>query len=108
MILNSNRKNFSAGADPAWIKAMASYSLEKILSDAKVLSEMFESLHELPQPTTVRIQGAAMREALGLIGCCDIAQAEADSSFASSEVKLGLIPATISPYVGSAIGTRAA
>ncbi len=108
MILSSSGKNFSAGADLAWMKKMASYSHEKNLSDAKVLSEMFKSLHEIPQPTIVRIQGAAMGGALGLISCCDIALAEADSSFALSEVKLGLIPATISPYVVPAIGPRAA
>ena len=67
MILNSSGKNFSAGADLAWMKKMASYSHEKNLSDAKVLSEMFKTLHQMPQPTIVRIQGAAMGGALALI-----------------------------------------
>ncbi|OUU26264.1 MAG: gamma-carboxygeranoyl-CoA hydratase [Verrucomicrobia bacterium TMED44] len=108
MILSSFGKNFSSGADLAWMKKMATYSYEENLRDAKVLSEMFKTLHQMPQPTIVRIQGAAMGGALGLISCCDIALAEADATFALSEVKIGLIPATISPYVVPAIGSRAA
>ncbi len=108
MILSSIGKNFSAGADLGWMKKMAAYSYEENLHDAKVLSEMFKTLYQVPQPTIVKIQGAAMGGALGLISCCDIALAETDSSFALSEVKIGLIPATISPYVVSAIGPRAA
>ena len=108
MILSSIGKNFSAGADLGWMKKMAAYSYEENLHDAKVLSEMFKTLYQVPQLTIVKIQGAAMGGALGLISCCDIALAETDSSFALSEVKIGLIPATISPYVVSAIGPRAA
>ena len=108
MILGSFGKNFSAGADLVWMKKMATYSYEENLRDAKVLSEMFKTLDQMPQPTIVRIQGAAMGGALGLISCCDIALAEADATFALSEVKIGLIPATISPYVVPAIGSRAA
>ena len=107
MVLKSVGKNFSAGADLNWMKRMAGYSFQENLRDAEALSEMYTALHRMPLPTIVRVQGAAMGGALGLISCCDIALAETDASFALSEVRIGLIPATISPYVVAAIGPRA-
>lgn len=107
MVLASNGKNFSAGADLAWMKRMASYSYEDNLKDASVLAHMLKALNFLPQTTIAKIQGAAFGGAVGLASCCDIVIASSKASFCLSEVKLGLIPATISPYVVDAIGLKA-
>lgn len=106
MILASEGQSFSAGADLDWMKRMAAYSYEENLEDAKALAGMLKMLSEMPQPTIARVQGAAFGGALGLISCCDIAVAATTASFALSEVKIGLVPATISPYVIAAIGER--
>jgi len=108
MILASEGKSFSAGADLEWMKRMASYSYEENLRDAGALALMLKTLNQMPQPTIARVQGAAFGGALGLISCCDMAVAASAASFSLSEVKIGLVPATISPYVIAAIGQRAA
>ncbi|WP_440875327.1 enoyl-CoA hydratase/isomerase family protein [Thalassotalea sp. PLHSN55] len=108
MVLASNGKSFSAGADLAWMKRMATYSYQENLSDANALAQMLKALNYLPQTTIAKIQGAAFGGAVGLTSCCDIALASHKASFCLSEVKLGLIPATISPYVVAAIGLKAA
>jgi methylglutaconyl-CoA hydratase len=107
MILASNGKNFSAGADLGWMKRMAGYSYEDNLKDANALAHMLKALNFLPQTTIAKIQGAAFGGAVGLACCCDIVIASTKASFCLSEVKLGLIPATISPYVVDAIGLKA-
>lgn len=107
MILASNGKSFSAGADLAWMKRMASYSYEDNLKDANALAQMLKALNFLPQTTIAKIQGATFGGAVGLASCCDIVIASTKASFCLSEVKLGLIPATISPYVVDAIGIKA-
>lgn len=107
MVLASNGKSFSAGADLGWMKRMASYSYEENLKDANALANMLHALNFLPQPTIAKIQGAAFGGAVGLASCCDIVIAASKASFCLSEVKLGLIPATISPYVVDAIGLKA-
>jgi len=107
MVLASNGKSFSAGADLAWMKRMASYSYEDNLKDANALAQMLKTLNFLPQTTIAKIQGAAYGGAVGLASCCDIVIASTKASFCLSEVKLGLIPATISPYVVDAIGLKA-
>lgn len=107
MILASNGKNFSAGADLGWMKRMASYSYEDNLKDANALAQMLKALNFMPQTTIAKIQGAAFGGAVGLASCCDIVIASTKASFCLSEVKLGLIPATISPYVVDAIGLKA-
>jgi methylglutaconyl-CoA hydratase len=108
VVLGSNGKHFSAGADLEWMKRMADYSYEDNLADARALANMLSSLKQIPQPTIARVQGAAYGGAVGLVSCCDIAVASTHASFALSEVKLGLVPATISPYVIDAIGARQA
>jgi len=108
VVLGSNGKHFSAGADLEWMKRMADYSYEDNLADARALATMLLSLKQIPQPTIARVQGAAYGGAVGLVSCCDIAVASTQASFALSEVKLGLVPATISPYVIDAIGARQA
>lgn len=106
MLLTSEGKSFSAGADLQWMKRMASYSYQQNLNDAQALAKMLSVLYKMPKPTIARVQGAAFGGAVGLISCCDIAVASSNASFALSEVKIGLIPATISPYVIAAIGER--
>jgi methylglutaconyl-CoA hydratase len=108
MILAATGKNFCAGGDLDWMKRMASYSYEENLEDAKALATMLKTLNFLPLLTIARIQGAAFGGAVGLVSCCDMAVATTGASFCLSEVKIGLTPATISPYVVAAIGQRAA
>jgi len=107
MVLAANGKSFSAGADLGWMKRMAGYSYEDNLKDANKLAQMLKALNFLPQATIAKIQGAAFGGAVGLASCCDIVLASNKASFCLSEVKLGLIPATISPYVVDAIGLKA-
>jgi methylglutaconyl-CoA hydratase len=107
MVLAANGKSFSAGADLGWMKRMAGYSYEDNLNDANKLAQMLKALNFLPQTTIAKIQGPAFGGAVGLASCCDIVIASNKASFCLSEVKLGLIPATISPYVVDAIGLKA-
>ena len=106
VILASNGKSFSAGADLDWMKRMAGYNYQDNLEDARALALMLASLRNLPQPTIARVQGAAFGGGVGLVSCCDMAVASETASFCLSEVKIGLTPATISPYVIRAIGER--
>ena len=99
-------KSFCAGADLNWMKEMASYTRAQNLADAQALAAMLRTLNGLSKPTIARVHGAAMGGGVGLVACCDIAIAAQEATFALSETKLGLIPATISPYVIEAIGTR--
>ena len=108
MVLAAQGKSFCAGADLNWMKRMANYSYEENLADANALANMLHALHTLPKPTIAKVQGAAFGGAVGLVACCDIAIGSKLSKFCLSEVKLGLIPATISPYVIEAMGARAA
>lgn len=108
MVLSAEGKHFSAGGDLAWMQRMADYSAAENFVDAQGLAGMLHSLNRLPMPTIARVQGAAMGGAVGLASCCDMVVASERSRFALSEVKIGLIPATISPYVIDAIGARAA
>lgn len=106
--LKSNGKNFSAGADLNWMQRMANYSFAENKQDALILSELMYTLKFLTKPTIASVQGAVLGGGVGLVACCDIAIAAETASFCLSEVKLGLIPAVISPYVIDAIGERAA
>lgn len=108
VILAASGKSFSAGADLNWMRRMADYSREENLADAKVLAGLMSTLNGLSKPTIALVQGAAYGGGVGLVACCDIALATERASFCLSEVKLGLIPAVISPYVIEAIGSRAA
>ncbi|MEP0175003.1 MAG: enoyl-CoA hydratase/isomerase family protein [Paraglaciecola sp.] len=108
MVLAANGKSFSAGADINWMQGMASYTYQENLADANALAKMLQLLNTLKVPTIARVQGAAFGGAIGLIACCDMAIGSKLSKFCLSEVKLGLIPATISPYVIEAIGARQA
>lgn len=108
LVLASRGRHFSAGADLGWMRRMADYSQADNLRDAQALARLLQQLDTLPQVTIARVQGAAFGGAVGLVSCCDLAVATPESRFSLSEVKLGLIPATISPYVIRAIGERAA
>ncbi len=108
MVLAATGKSFSAGADLGWMQRMAGYSQAENLADARALAEMLRKLNTLPQPTIARVQGAAFGGAVGLVSCCDLAVGSSLAIFCLSEVKIGLIPATISPYVIDAMGARAA
>nr|WP_312508117.1 enoyl-CoA hydratase-related protein [Pseudomonas luteola] len=107
LILRGQGRHFSAGADLAWMQASATLSLKENHDDAQRLSLLMETLHALPQPTLAVVQGAAFGGALGLIACCDMAIGSQDAVFCLSEVRIGLAPAVISPYVVRAIGERA-
>ncbi|MBT1449726.1 enoyl-CoA hydratase/isomerase family protein [Glaciecola sp. XM2] len=108
MILQAKGKSFSAGADLNWMQKMATYAYEQNKQDAGELAKMLNKLYSLSKPTIARVQGAAFGGAVGLVACCDMAIGSRLSKFCLSEVKLGLIPATISPYVIQAIGLREA
>lgn len=108
VVLAANGKSFSAGADLNWMKRMAEYDFAGNEQDARALANMLQALYTLPQPTIARVQGAAFGGGVGLVACCDISIASSKATFCLSEVKLGLIPATISPYVIRAMGERSA
>ena len=108
VVLTGAGKSFSAGADLNWMKAAAHYSEEQNMRDAVRLSDMLKAVNDCTKPTLAIVNGAAFGGGVGLISCCDIAIAVENAKFSLSEVKLGLTPATISPYVIAAIGARAA
>ena len=108
VVLTGHGKNFCAGADLNWMKKMAGYSPAENLADAQALALMLRTLYALSKPTVACVRGAAIGGGVGLVACCDIAVAAHDAIFSLSEAKLGLIPATISPYVMEAIGARQA
>jgi len=99
---------FCAGADLNWMRRMADYSHAENLADAACLAEMLRVIYTCPKPTVARIQGDVYAGALGLVAACDMAVSVDTAGFCLSEVKLGLIPSTISPYVVRAMGVRAA
>lgn len=107
VVLAGEGKSFSAGADLGWMQRMADYSEAENLEDARQLAAMMQILNEMPKPTIARVQGAAFGGGVGLVAACDIAVASQVANFCLSEVRLGLIPSVISPYVVEAIGARA-
>lgn len=108
LVLAAEGTTFSAGADLHWMKRAGQYSYEDNLNDAESLAHLLKTMNEMPLPTIAKVQGPAFGGALGLISCCDISIATTNASFAFSEVKIGLIPATISPYIIEAIGVHKA
>ena len=108
VILAASGRSFSAGADLNDMRRMADNSREQNLADARGIAELMHTLNALATPTIALVQGAAYGGGVGLTACCDIAIATERATFSVSEVKLGLIPAVISPYVIAAIGARAA
>ena len=106
VVITARGKSFSAGADVEWMKRAAGFSEEENFADARNLGCLLYRLNTLPLPTIAMIQGPAFGGGVGLVVACDIAVAVKSATFAFSEVRLGLTPASISPYVISAIGTR--
>jgi methylglutaconyl-CoA hydratase len=108
VVLGGRGSAFCAGADLHWMRRMAEASHEDNRSDALALASLFETVDRLPQPVIARVQGACFGGAIGLVCACDIVIAAEEARFAFSEVRLGLVPATIMPFVLRAIGHRAA
>jgi methylglutaconyl-CoA hydratase len=108
LVLASNGKSFSAGADLNWMARMADYDQTQNLEDSRALAALMATLNQMLVPTIARVQGAAYGGGVGLAACCDIVVASDNASFALTEVKLGLMPAVISPYVIAKIGVSAA
>tara|TARA_R110000868_G_scaffold124730_4_gene329554 strand:- start:19735 stop:20496 length:762 start_codon:yes stop_codon:yes gene_type:complete len=108
IILEAVGKSFCAGADLEWMQKMVNFTREENYNDSLKLAEVFHLLYNLPQVTIAKIQGAAYGGGVGLVACCDIAIASGNANFCFSEVKLGLMPAVISPYVLKAIGLKQA
>src|SRR4030042_2936599 len=107
LILSGNGTGFCAGADLHWMKKMKSFTEEENYSDSLSLAKMIQALYLLPQPAIARINGPVFGGGMGLICACDIAVSVDSAVFAFSEVKLGLVPAVISPYVINKIGESA-
>jgi len=108
VVLRSKGKNFSAGADVNWMRAMVNNNFQQNIDDAALLAKLMAAINFFPKPTIALVQGAAFGGAVGLVACCDIALATPQASFCLSEVKIGLIPSAISPYVVAAMGQRQA
>jgi len=108
VVLAGRGKVFCAGADLNWMKRMGELDFEENRKDALVFGAMLSRLHSMKKPTVARVHGAAFAGGMGLIAACDIAVASVETEFSVSEVRLGLAPATISPYVLAAMGERAA
>jgi methylglutaconyl-CoA hydratase len=108
IVLAANGPAFCAGADLNWMKKMAAYSHDENLADASRLADMLRTIYLCPKPTVAKVQGDCYAGGMGLVAACDIVVAAEGVNFCLSEVKLGLIPATISPYVIKAMGEQAA
>jgi len=108
VVLAGEGKAFCAGADLHWMKAMAGYSWDENHADASRLAEMLWTIYRCPVPVIARVQGDAYAGGVGLVAACDVVVSVDTASFCLSEAKLGLLPATIAPYVLRAMGERAA
>ena len=108
VVLTGAGQAFSAGADINWMRRVAGYSKRENRADAMGLARMLRRLDTLPKPTVARVNGTAYAGAIGLVCACDVALVAAEATFAISEVRLGLLPATIAPYVTATIGARQA
>jgi methylglutaconyl-CoA hydratase len=108
LLLAAEGEVFCAGADLAWMRRAADLGPEEGLADARRLAALLAALDACDKPTVARVQGAAYGGGLGLVAACDVAVAAARARFAFTEVKLGLVPAVVGPYVVAAIGERAA
>ncbi|MDE2235762.1 MAG: enoyl-CoA hydratase/isomerase family protein [Gammaproteobacteria bacterium] len=106
VVLTGAGKSFSAGADVNWMRAAAQYDEARNIEDALQLAELMSTLDNLRKPTIARVNGATFGGGVGLVACCDIAIASTAAKFSLSEVRLGLVPSVISPYVIAAIGAR--
>jgi len=108
VVLAAEGPAFCAGADLNWMRRMADYTRDENLADAGQLAAMLQAIYECPKPTIAAVQGDVFAGGMGLVAACDMAVSVRSATYCLSEVKLGLIPATISPYVIRAMGARAA
>ena len=108
IVLAADGKAFCAGADLNWMQRMAGYTHDENHDDARLLARMLKTIHDCPKPVVAKVQGDVYAGGTGLVAACDIAIASRDAGFCLSETRLGLIPATIGPYVIRAMGERAA
>lgn len=108
VVLTGSGASFCAGADLNWMRRCADLTFAANVADAQSMARLMQTLDRLPKPTLAVVNGSAYGGGVGLVACCDIAIAAQDAQFGLSEVKLGLIPAVISPYVVAAIGARQA
>ncbi len=106
IVLQSEGKSFSAGADINWMQSMVDASQEQNREDSQVLARLMRTINFCPKPVVARVQGLALGGGVGLLSCCDIVVASPAAKFGLTEAKLGLVPAVISPYVVDAIGSR--
>jgi methylglutaconyl-CoA hydratase len=106
VVLTGAGGSFSAGADLNWMRRTSTYGEAENLADARALARLMQALNELPKPTVARVNGAALGGGAGLVACCDIVVASERAVFGTTEVRLGLIPSVIGPYVLAAIGER--
>src|SRR5262245_39100001 len=108
IVLAARGPAFCAGADLDWMRRMANYSMQENRTDARALADMLRTIYECPKPTIARVHGDAYAGGMGLVAACDMAVAAIEANFCLSETRLGLIPATISPYVLRSMGANAA
>jgi methylglutaconyl-CoA hydratase len=108
VVLAGHGKAFCTGGDVSWMKKMSEHSVEEKQKGAMAMAAMLHHVYIFPKPTVARVHGAAFAGGMGLLAACDVAVASTEAEFCISEVKLGVIPATISPYVLAAIGERTA
>ena len=106
IVLLGAGRSFCAGADLTWMRRMATFGKAENLADARALAQLLATLANVRKPTVARVHGSTFGGGVGLVACCDVAIAAQDATFALSEAKLGLIPATIGPYVVEAMGAR--
>ncbi|HEY4128284.1 MAG TPA: enoyl-CoA hydratase/isomerase family protein [Gammaproteobacteria bacterium] len=108
VVLTASGRTFCAGGDVNWMRSMAKFGERENMEDSMKLAELMDVLDSLSKPTLVKVQGPAYGGGVGLVACCDIAIASDHAKFALTEVRLGLVPSVISPYVIGAIGDREA
>lgn len=108
MVLRGNGPHFSAGADIQWMQKAAQYTFDENKRDALKLAQLMQLLYEFPKPTITVVQGSVYGGGIGLVACSDIVLASPTTQFCFSEVRLGLVPAVVGPYVVQAIGQHAA
>lgn len=108
VVLTGAGSAFSAGADIAWMQAAAQFTTDENERDARRMAEMFATIDRCPKPVVARVNGAAFGGGVGLVACCDLAIAVEDARFSFSEVRLGIAPATVGPFVVRKIGASQA
>lgn len=108
VVLAAEGRSFCAGADVTWMKRMVDYSFDENVADANAMADMLRAIRECPKPVIARVHGAAIGGGVGLVAACDMAVAVESAIFALTEVKLGIIPAVVSPFIIEKIGPGAA